>query len=317
MGEYHPGAAQVRLAVLGDYLVQGGQQPRPVLRQPTLHVHRIGGPQGGEDHRDIQALYQGADLLQLLLFPGLRPVPRLDFPVQPGFRKNRQHGGAHPAGAGLVEDFRGADGALPPFPRSGNACQVEEVVSDACPVQAAGLGDDVLRGIALVHEGQGLPVPGLHANGNAVIARPGQEDQLLVRFPGDICNTGKAADGFAPGKIGPDQLRDPFQPLRLQYEGVGSRQERPAGPLRLGKALHPQPQPLHGAGLEQLGLPEVGLHVLQGRHAEGEGQIIVQGAEFAAVMGAAGGGLQKQGVPLVGRPPDGSGKVHVDSPFSG
>ncbi len=184
------------------------------------------------------------------------------------------------------------------------------MIADPRPVQTASLSDNVLRSVTLVHKGQSFPVPGLHADGDAVITRPGQTGQLLIRFPGDVRDPCKTADGFAQRKIGPDQLRDPFQPFRLQHEGIGPRQECSAGPLRLRKPLHPPGQPLHRPSLKQLGLLEVGLDILQGRHAEGEGQIVVQSAEFAAVMCASGGDLQEQGVPLVGRPPDSSGKVH-------
>ena len=46
---------------------------------------------------------------------------------------------------------------------------------------------------------------------------------------------------------------------------------------RITDVIHLPGHPLHGPGLEQLGLPEVGLDILQRRHAEGEGQIVVQG----------------------------------------
>ena len=61
---------------------------------------------------------------------------------------------------------------------------------------------------------------------------------------------------------------------------------------------------------DHLRLQQVGLHIRKRGHPEGEGEIVVEGAEFAAVVGAARGGLQQEGIGLVGRPPDGAGVVH-------
>ncbi len=201
--------------------------------------------------------------------------------------------------------------------RAGNAHQIEEAVSDARPVQPLALGDDVGGGIALVHEGQGLVVPGLDADGEAVVARPLERAQLLVRLQRHVRHPGKTADGLHAGQVFADQLRDLHKPVIVQHKGVGPGEEDPLGLFRLRHTLELGRKAGHGIILPHLGLLEVRLHVLQGRHPKGEGQIIVEGAELASVVGAARRDFQQQGRRLVGRPPDGSRVVHKSTSFEG
>ena len=111
-----------------------------------------------------------------------------------------------------------------------------------------------------------------------------------------------------------DQPGDLLQLGEGQGEGVGPHQEHPP---HLGAALQsPQLQPgLVDAAQFHLGLQQVGFHLLHGGKAEPEGEVVVEGAELAAVVGAARRHLDEQRTRLVGRPPDGAGVVHKDNSF--
>ena len=210
----------------------------------------------------------------------------------------------------MVEDFRAPQGAFRPPARAGDSRQVEEAVGNPRLVQAARLFDDVPGPVALVHEGQGFLIPGLHAHGEAVIAQVPEAAKLLTALESHVRHPGKAADALHRGKVPPDKPGDFLQTPRQQHERIRPHQKDPPGPLGPGEALEPGGEPGHGVRAPELGLLEVRLDFLQRGHAEAEGQVLVQGAELAGVVGAARRGLEQQGVRLVGRPPDGSMKVH-------
>ena len=107
-----------------------------------------------------------------------------------------------------------------------------------------------------------------------------------------------------------NQLRDGPQLAEVEDKGVSPHQKDPADRRRSGDSLEPDGQHTEGVRAPELGLLEVALNVRHRRQAEGKGQILVEGAEFAAVVGAARCDLQQQGGGLVGGTPDGACVVH-------
>ena len=119
---------------------------------------------------------------------------------------------------------------LHPFlhvPGAVDSCKVEEIVVHAHFVQALALRKDFLNAEALVHEGQGFLVPGLHADGKAVIPHFPQFPQLLRGLRRDVRDAGKTADGLHFGVVFLYQPRQRFQLVEAQYKGIGPSEEHP------------------------------------------------------------------------------------------
>ena len=262
----------------------------------------------------------GDEGVQLLIFfplSGLRPASRLKLLIQLGIGVDGEHGGADELGVELIEDLRAGQSGTLPLPRPGDAGEVEEAVADARLVQPPALDENILWGIALVHEGQGGAVPGLHAEGQAVVPGGPEPVQLSIGFQPHVGDPGEGPDGLDGGDRLADEPGDVQQAVRLQHKGVGPGEKGPVRPWLDGPALKGGGQLPHRGVEGGLDLQQVGLDLLQRGHAEGEGQVVVKGAEFTAMVGTARRHLDEQGGGLIGRPPDGAGKVHCRRSFRG
>ncbi len=135
-----------------------------------MELECVGGPHGGKPGGDGQALDKGTYLPVLFELSRLLPVPGLALPVKLGVRVDGEHIGPDEPGVELVAHLGGGLGPHFSPARAGDAHQVEEAIPDPRLIQPFTLGNDVGGGIALVHEGQGLIVPGLDANSETIIA---------------------------------------------------------------------------------------------------------------------------------------------------
>ena len=181
---------------------------------------------------------------------------------------------------------------------------------NARPVQPAALLHNISGGIALVHKSQRLAVAGFHPYRQAVIPRPTQAGQLLVRLERYIRNPRKASDGLDGGHILANQAGDGHQPVIPEHKRIRPGQKGPPDALRPGPSLKPRRQHSNWVRAPQLRLPQVALHILQRRHSEWERQLVIKGAKFASVVGTSRRHLKQQRGRLIGRPPDGSCVVH-------
>ena len=84
-----------------------------------------------------------------------------------------------------------------------------------------------------------------------------------------------------------ESVGDGHEPLMPQHKGVRPGQEDPLDVLRLGQPLQPGRQHCNGVRVPELGLTQIMLNIFQRGHPEREGQIVIEGAEFTSVMGAA------------------------------
>ena len=166
-------------------------------------------------------------ILQTIRKPGDRQVSRFPYSLPEARGRPRCLG----RGAGRLarQAHQPEEGhAYLPFSRSGDAGEVKEAVADGRPVQPPALGEDVLRPAALVHEGRGLAVPGLRADGDAVVPGFPQGGQLPVGFVRRVRHPDEAADGLRLRQVPANQAGDLQQAARPQNEGVGPGEKDPA-----------------------------------------------------------------------------------------
>ena len=165
-------------------------------------------------------------ILQTIRKPGDRQVSRFPYSLPEARGRPRCLG----RGAGQLarQAHQPEEGhAHLPFSRPGDAGEVKEAVADGRPVQPPALGEDVLRLAALVHEGQGLAVPGLRADGDAVVPGFPQGGQLPVGFVRRVRRPDEAADGLRLRQVPANQAGD------LQQAASGSRESAWQGGRRM------------------------------------------------------------------------------------
>ncbi len=165
-------------------------------------------------------------ILQTIRKPGDRQVSRFPYSLPEARGRPRCLG----RGAGQLarQAHQPEEGhAHLPFSRPGDAGEVKEAVADGRPVQPPALGEDVLRLAALVHEGQGLAVPGLRADGDAVVPGFPQGGQLPVGFVRRVRHPDEAADGLRLRQVPANQAGD------LQQAASGSRESAWQGGRRM------------------------------------------------------------------------------------
>ena len=165
-------------------------------------------------------------ILQTIRKPGDRQVSRFPYSLPEARGRPRCLG----RGAGQLarQAHQPEEGhAHLPFSRPGDAGEVKEAVADGRPVQPPALGEDVLRPAALVHEGRGLAVPGLRADGDAVVPGFPQGGQLPVGFVRRVRHPDEAADGLRLRQVPANQAGD------LQQAASGSRESAWQGGRRM------------------------------------------------------------------------------------
>lgn len=165
-------------------------------------------------------------ILQTIRKPGDRQVSRFPYSLPEARGRPRCLG----RGAGQLarQAHQPEEGhAHLPFSRPGDAGEVKEAVADGRPVQPPALGEDVLRPAALVHEGRGLAVPGLRADGDAVVPGFPQGGQLPVGFVRRVRHPDEAADGLRLRQVPANQAGD------LQQAAPGSRESAWQGGRRM------------------------------------------------------------------------------------
>ncbi len=200
---------------------------------------------------------------------------RISLLIELRLRVNGQHIDADQCGVELVADVRGGFCAGFAAPGPGDAGQIEEAVMDAGPVQPLALFYNIGGGIALIHKAQGFIVASFDPYGQAVISGLTEGGQLLVRLGGGVCDPCEAADGLDRRDILVDQAGDGHKPAIAQREGVCPGQKdapdggRPVHSLQAGR------QHRDGICADELNLPQIALHVGEGRHSELKWQIMV------------------------------------------
>ena len=102
------------------------------------------------------------------------------------------------------------------------------------------------------------------------------------------------------------------QLLCFQRKRIGTGQKHTPDRLRGTLPLKARQHPGTGIGAQGLHFQQIVFNVLYGRHSEFERQVAVQRAEFALMVGAARGHLQKQGVRFIRRAPDCACVMHHD-----